>query len=725
MTKGRDGRRAGPPPRSPADIPLSARRFLTAALRALALPALLLPVLTASAAAQVPAPAEPLARESPTPSSAAAPTLEDTAALETFVDGVMTAHFEQLKIPGAVVAVVRGNELLFAKGYGQSSYEDAIPVDPATSLFRIGSASKLFTWTAVMQLAEQGRVDLDADVNTYLRTVQVPATFDEPITLRHLLTHTPGFEDGFLGYLITEDTVGMLSIEEAMSRHLPARVRPPGEFSSYSNYGTALAGLIVEQVSGVPFDDYIERHIFEPLGMRYASFREPLPDPLEPFMTTGYAREAGVFVPKPFELVGGFRPAGSASMSAHEIARFMIAHLHDGALGDAAILRPETARLMHAQAFTHDPRLPGMALGFYEQRINGLRVIGHGGDTFRFHTDMLLVPEHRIGIFVSYVGDGGVPARDGLVRAFFDRYFPDADALIPPTAAASGGGAEAAGLAARADAAPNGAATDNAASRARSGDNGSVDGSAADEARLGAVLEGYGGKYRFLRMSETKIDKVLNLVMPPMTVTALEGDRLLLAGIGAEPAQLTRVGEHLFREVGGHMEVAFRVDEAGSATNAFVDFLPFMAIERVPWYDLPGLWYALFGLSLLLFLSVLVGFAYRRSAVREMTQEERRAVWLSIVTSAWFILTLVVAGIVVASHGATLFSSIPWGLKAVLAMPLVFALLAGALVLSAVAAWRGSYWGTRQRVHFTLVALAAFSMFLLFWNWNLLGWQFG
>lgn len=666
--------------------------------RSLATAAFCLVASVATGNAQAPeVPATPPVFESTAPSSAHA--LDDTAALATFLDGVMTAHVEQLKIPAAVIVVVRGEDVLFARGYGQTRYEEGLRVDPATSLFRIGSTSKLFTWTAVMQLVEQGRLDLDTDVNAYLRNVEIPATFAEPITLRHLMTHTPGFEDGFLGYLITEDTVGVLTIEEAMTRHVPARVRPPGQFSSYSNYGTALAGLIVEQVSGEPFDDYVERHIFAPLDMRYATFREPLPADLAPHMTTGYARERGVFAPKPFELVGGFRPAGSASMSGLDIARFMIAHLHDGAVGDVAILRPETARLMHAPAFTHDPRLPGMALGFYEQRVNGRRVIGHGGDTFRFHTDMLLVSEEKVGLFVSYVGDGGVPAREGMVRAFFDRYFPSPDPVIPPIAADSAG-------AARADR-----------------DVASAGGEVASANDSGGDVT-YAGNYRFMRRSHTKIDKVLGLVMPPISVAALDHGRIVLGGLGEEPAQYAPIGEHLFREVGGHREVAFRMD-GGSATNLFFDFLPFMATERVPWYELPMLWYSLLGLSLLLFLTVLIGYAYRRSMVAAMSVAERRAAWLSIATAGWFLATLVISGIVVASYGATLFSSIPVGLRVVLLMPLVFVVLAVALGVAAVGAWRGSYWRTRQRVHFTLVALAALSMVLFFYQWNLLGWQFG
>jgi Beta-lactamase class C and other penicillin binding proteins len=244
-------------------------------------------------------------------STIATPALDDTAALGDFIDGIMKAHIEQLRIPGAVVAVVKNGRVLYAKGYGHQDIAKGIPVDPATSLFRIGSTSKLFTWTAVMQLVEQGKLSLDGDVNSYLKTFKIPDAFGKPIRIRDLMTHSPGFEDGALGYLIVEDSTKVESIANTLARHIPARVRPPGELSSYSNYGAALAGLIVEQVSGVPFNEYIRRNILDPLDMKYATFDEPPAADLRPYSMVGYADQNGTYVPKPFEYVGGFRPAGS------------------------------------------------------------------------------------------------------------------------------------------------------------------------------------------------------------------------------------------------------------------------------------------------------------------------------------------------------------------------------------------------------------------------------
>ena len=324
----------------------------------------------------------------------------------------------------AVVVVVKNGKVLYAKGYGMPGHRPGNSVDPATSLFRIGSTSKLFTWTAVMQLVEQGKLDLDGDVNSYLKTFKVKDAYGKPVRIRDLMTHSAGWEDGALGYLIIEDSTGVDPIATTMEKHQPTRVRPPGALASYSNYGAALAGLIVEQVSGEPFNDYISKHILEPLDMKYATFKEPVRDALKPYSTVGYADENGIYSAKPFEYVGGFRPAGSGSVSALSMTHFMFAHLNDGEYNGVRILKPETAQLMHRRAFSNDPRLPSMALGFYEQEFNGVRVIGHGGDTQHFHTEMYIVPDAKVGIFASYIGDGGGRAREGLVRGFFDRYFP-------------------------------------------------------------------------------------------------------------------------------------------------------------------------------------------------------------------------------------------------------------------------------------------------------------
>jgi len=348
--------------------------------------------------------------------------------LQAFLDGLLPAQLEREDIAGAVVAVVKDGKVLFAKGYGFSDVEKRKSVSPAETLFRPGSISKLFTWTSVMQLVEQGKLDLDRDVNDYL-DYKIPPAFAKPITLRNILTHTPGFEET-AKELFVEDASKMRPLGEYLREHTPGRIFPPGVTPAYSNYATAMAGYIVQRTSGKPFEQYVADNIFIPLGMGHTTFVQPLPANLSPLMSNGYQRASKEA--KPYEFVQAF-PAGSVATSAADMCIFMMAHLQDGRWNDKQILKPETAKLMHARAFGSDPRLNGMALGFYEETRNGHRIIGHGGDTLYFHSDLHLIHDSNVGFFVSYnsAGKGEVSGRTILFEKFLDRYFP----YTPPAAA--------------------------------------------------------------------------------------------------------------------------------------------------------------------------------------------------------------------------------------------------------------------------------------------------
>src|ERR1051326_1378198 len=280
--------------------------------------------------------------------------VHDRAELAAFLDGVMPANLRDKHVAGATVAVVKDGAILYAKGYGYSDVAHRAPVDAERSLFRIGSTSKLFTWTAVMQLVEQGKLDLDTDVNKYI-DFKIPDTYPQPITLRAIMTHTPGFEEDGRD-LFTEDSARMIPLGKWVATHIPGRVRPPLTYSSYSNYATALAGYIVARASGMSWDDYIEQHILTPLGMTHTTGRQPLPAKFKPDMSDGYSWGGGRFNLKKFEIVNGASPAGSVGASAADMAKFMLTHLGNGtAPGGARILAESTAVRMHTRTFGHDP----------------------------------------------------------------------------------------------------------------------------------------------------------------------------------------------------------------------------------------------------------------------------------------------------------------------------------------------------------------------------------
>jgi CubicO group peptidase (beta-lactamase class C family) len=376
---------------------------------------------------QVPSPPQLTKKEAPPATAnpeAAKTTHEMTASdVEAFLDGLVPLQLKLADIAGATISVVKDGKLLLAKGYGYADVQKKQPVSPQDTLFRPGSISKLFTWTAVMQLFEQGKLDLDRDVNEYL-DFKIPDAFGKPITLKNILTHTPGFEEQIKDLFTT--TPSTPNLGEYLKAHIPARIYPPGTVPAYSNYATALAGYIVQRVSGRPFEDYVEENIIKPLNMTHSTFKQPLPSNLASLMSSGYRR--GSDPAEPFEIVNPF-PAGSLSSSATDMAQFMIAHLQEGQLGDVRILKPETARLMHSRLFALDDAANAMCYGFYEETRNGHRIIGHGGDTVYFHSDLHLVLDQNVGFFVSYNSAGtasglGASPRATLWEAFLDRYYP-------------------------------------------------------------------------------------------------------------------------------------------------------------------------------------------------------------------------------------------------------------------------------------------------------------
>jgi CubicO group peptidase (beta-lactamase class C family) len=359
------------------------------------------------------------------PSAAAAAPLAQPALdpkdIAAFLDGLVPLQIEQNDVAGVTISIVKDGQVIFAKGYGYADVKAKKPVSAAKTLFRIGSITKLFTWTSVMQLVEQGKLDLDADINTYL-DFEIPKTFGKPVTMRNLMTHRGGFQDTIKN--LGAQNAGKADLGKYVRENVPAQIFEPGTTPSYSNYGTALAGHIVERISGVPFEAYVEANIYKPLGMAQSSLRQPLPKELEGDMSSGYRLGSGA--PVPFEIVNG-HPAGSQSSSAADMAKFMIAFLNGGALGEARVLKAETVAQMHNTVTALDERQNGIGLGFYEAGKGPLRVVGHGGDTIAFHSDMHLMPAQNFGFFVSYnsTGRGDTPPRSSLWRMFRARYFVD------------------------------------------------------------------------------------------------------------------------------------------------------------------------------------------------------------------------------------------------------------------------------------------------------------
>lgn len=590
--------------------------------------------------------------------------------LETFIDGVIKTQMMTLDIPAVSISIVKDGKLILSKGYGTANIDEEIPATGDT-LFRPGSISKLFTWTAVMQQVEAGNLDLNADVNTYLKTFQIPNTFDEPIALKHIMTHTSGFEEGFLGYLFSTDPNDIVPLNQSLAKYIPRRLNKPGEYVAYSNYATALAGLIVQNVSGIPFNEYIKQKILVPLGMMHSTFDEPLSDNLKHQSATAYKRKAGVYEEQPFEIISNFGPAGALSTTAVDMAKFMLAHLNNGSLNGHQILKPETSILMKSRQFGTDDRLRGIGYGFFENYINGHRIVSHNGGTLHFFSDLILDAQENLGIYASYMGQKGGQARGEIVKIFYDHYYPaPLKKLTPPE-----------GFSERA--------------------------------------AKYTGTYKTWRHNESTLEKVLSLVSGKVTITPTADGTLLMTGAG-RPKQFVEIGTDLFRQMDGPLEFAFRADESGTIQDLYVGLATYSRVSSLE----SGLFIGLLPiLSFLLFISVWTGWIYRRKDYKSMQGNELTAVRLSMAMSGLNLVFAIAMTVIVTAYQIELVFNIPTIFKVALWLPDLASIAALGVLWFAIQAWRNGYWRPGRRFHYTLIALSGVFMLWFYYYWNLLGVQ--
>ena len=591
----------------------------------------------------------------------------DAGQAEEFFDDLIPEQLREGHVAGATVSVVQNGRPVFAKGYGYADLEQREPVVADETLFYPGSAGKLFTWTAVMQLVEEGKLDLDADVNRYL-DFDVPDTHAEPITTSDLMTHTAGFEEEFSALFVAERQ-DVLPMREFLIRNMPERVYPPGEYFAYSNYGTALAGYIVERVSGMPYEQYVEENVLGPLGMENSSAGQPLPDRLAADLSKGY-RYDGTYDPSDFEWLAA-APAAPVRATATDMSRFMLAHLQNGSYDGGRILEESTALDMHRQHFTHDPRLPGMAYGFIVSDENDRNIIRHDGASARFSTILALLPEERAGLFVSY----NTPFEaDDTLSAFLDRFYPSLEKKSPTEPPA--------GFAGRADR--------------------------------------WAGTYVSTRVARSGPQKIVGW-LDPFRVSAADEHLLVQTPFGEQRYVESEPG--LLEQEDGERLLTFREDGQGRVTHAFWGTL---AYSKVAPYQTPGFQLPLILACAALFLSTLVAFPiaffarrWRKAstapsgAARVARPLAGALAALNLLLMAWFLLALLGFA-----------ETYVWPTATVSAITRLWLIgippTLGVVVLAAWA-WKGRFWNAVARVHYTLVALGGVLFVLLLFNWNLVG----
>ena len=601
----------------------------------------------------------------------------DAATVNRVLRTLFVDKMDSLHVPGAVCVVVRDGRVLLAEGYGFADLERRTPADPDSTLFRVGSISKLVTATAVMQLAERGRINMNSDVNAYLHHFQLDRSFPQPVTIANLLTHTSGFDEWHIG-MAARTASGVLPLDRYVAEHAPPRVHPPGTAFTYSNYAFSLAGHLVSSISGMPFDRYVEHHILEPLGMHASGFR--LPPELARRAAIGYTYWNGRYEVEPPDHFHGW-PSVDFSTTGMDAAKFMIAHLEDGRFGSGRILADSSVREMHRQHFTLDPRLPGVAYGFRERLGNGIRVLEHGGAVSGHTGLMVLAPEEKWGLFIACNTPRCAVLQD-LVDRFVEHFYAGAEHAPNPLSVPDG-----------------------------------------FEHRARALV----GVYRADINPRRNFEKVRDL-FGEFLVTADSGRLLLRSASGASTSSWAEVEPWVFRRVDGTGQAVFHPASATGPARAFFNTrtLPYATFERVPWYERARLHLSAGGLVAALLLSACVGWPAGAllCRVRGVTGERRPgarlAQWNALAVSALLLLFLV--GLLRALTGDIMqfMYGVPGSLSAVLWIPLASTALTVPLPIFAILAWRRQYWSLIGRVHFALVSAAATAAVPMLLYWNLL-----
>jgi CubicO group peptidase (beta-lactamase class C family) len=543
-------------------------------------------------------------------------------ALEAFLDDYFDEGMKELHIPGAALVLVKDGRIFLAKGFGA------------------------------------------------------------PVTIANLLTHTGGFDEQYLG-ISAPTEADVIPLADYLALRMPPRVLPPGDMISYSNHGMALAGYLVEAISGIPFPRYVEENILRPLGMEQSSFL--LPAHLARGIAVGYEYRRGAYHPVPFDYLDQIAPSGSLNATASDIARFMIAHLQLGRFAGARILEEATAREMHRQHITHHPRLPGFAYGFYEHSENHLRALSHGGSLRGFSSLLVLLPEQDIGIFAS-CNRQEPKLLLKLVSRFLDRYCPAPEISSPPL----------------------------------------VSGNFTDP------IERFEGNYRSVRYTRRTAEK-LAVLLSQFHVTAGEGGILSVRypRDTEGPTRWVRVGPLLFQRLDGEAYLAFRKDN-DRVTHMFLQAYGFpLALEKLSWYEGGRFQFGLLTFIFCFFLSACIRWPanflihFRR---RHATPAPRPARWARPLAGVTGTLNLVFFLAI-----ALAFLDLPWfrleygmpsWLGALFVIPLVTTGLTAALPVFTWLAWKRGYWSRKERIHYSFVSLAALLFVPFLFYWNLLGFRF-
>ncbi|TVR41513.1 MAG: class A beta-lactamase-related serine hydrolase [Bacteroidia bacterium] len=604
--------------------------------------------------------------------------LTDKAALGSFMDGLIEAYMKEQKAAAAVVSIIHRGEVLYQQGYGYADIENRIPADPETTLFRIGSISKLFLWLAVLQQVELGNLDLDTDINQYISAFRIPDTFDEPVTLRSLMSHTPGFEDVLL-HLFMREGDDVAPLEEILRKQMPRRVRPPMQEAAYSNHGTGLAQYLVELASGKPFETYVEQHIFAPLGMHASTFRQPLPPHLRDHMAKGYAWQDGIFAEKRFEIVP-MTGAGGASSTAADMTIFMNALMNQVRHDTISLLDSATYAIMKKPALVHARHMNPTLHGFLDLSPAHLRIIGHGGNTFLFHSLLAMFPDHDTGVFLSFSGESAAAAYISIIEHFGKRYFPQPETR-PST----------------------------------------ID---LDK----AYLKGFTGEYMLNRRPHSSMLKIIGY-LNRISVEMHDG-KLLFTDFMGEKQLISAIDSTTFHIETNNTYVGFYRPEGKKAQKIFFSNFPIMAGERATGLKNMTIHMVLLLSTLLCMLYILIVWPWLYFARKLYEKKPRTRHALPLVSkiagwiSAFFLLVFLLLFLMGAGQGVEIVYAIPSSIKIGLFFPIAAIPFILIMIWHSIYIWKATNIKNMSRLFYNLSTLVFILTILQLHYFHLLGWRF-
>jgi len=598
--------------------------------------------------------------------------------IEAFIDGYAKQSMLKEQSLAGVIAIVHRGELMINKGYGYQSLEPRTVVEANKTVFRLASISKMFTWVAVMQQVERGTLDLDEDVNKYLTTFQIEDTWPgQPVTLRHIMTHTAGFEASSIWHMVASRPDELMPLAQFMKKLQPYRINPPGTEVAYSNYATALAGLIVSNVSGQKYDEYIQQNIFDVLGMESSSFDEPLPEELTANVVDTYKIKSADIVASPPNNVSNMAPAAGLVGTSADMIIFAQAILNRGEYGGKRILSPASVDQMLSTQYRHDARITGAGLGFLETQANGNLLYGHGADMPSFHSELIIDKANDLAYFVSFAGGGAASLRTNFKPAFYNKFFPKPEELpVVPV----------------------------------------------DFADRGAK---YAGTYKSWRSNFTTLQKVL-VLLKGYNVSLASDNSLIIAG-----RKYAEIGNNLFKAIepfktGGLPEViAFQENAAGEITGFVAEDLSYMSTYKAAWYENKIFNGFVFVLSFLIFIGTFLRGCYQRKAYKALSGPNKSARRSALIVSNINLATIVGLVFVIITTSSQIGLHLPMMFKAWLVLPMLVCALTIYQMLKTIHVWsRSLLGGIAERIRFTFVTLAAVFMCWFYWFWNLLGYHY-